>query len=54
MCKSEKEDNSAKYSQNYTKSYSGHLYTGHNLCFKYHDPSSSGSAAILLTRSILG
>ena len=29
---------------------SGHLHLGHNMCAKYHDPSSSSSPDILLTR----
>ena len=50
MRKSEIGDNSATYSQNFTKSYSGNLHLGHNLCVKYHDPSRSSSPDILLTR----
>ena len=50
MHKSEKGDNSAKYLQNFATSQAGHLHLGHNLCAEYHDPSSSGSPDILLTR----
>ena len=54
MSKSEKGDNSTKYSQNFTKSLSGHLHLGNNLCVKYHDSSSSSSPDTLLTRSFMG
>ena len=54
MRKSEKGDNSAKYSQNFKKSQSGPLHLAHNPCLKYHDPISSGSPDILLAMSIMG
>ena len=50
QCMLEKEDNSAKYLQNFVKIKSGHLNLGQNLCAKYHGPSSSGSPAVLSTR----
>ena len=50
MPKSGKGDNSSKYLQNFTKNDKGHLPHGHSLYAKYHDPSSSGYPAILLTR----
>ena len=34
---------------NFAKSSSGHLQLENNMCAKYHDPSSRGSPAILLT-----
>ena len=43
MSKVEKGHNSVMDSQNFTKSYLGHLHLRHNLSFKYHDPSSCGS-----------
>ena len=54
MLKSEKGDNSAKYLQNFTKSWSGHLHLAYRLYAKYHDPSSRDSQDILLTKSFMG
>ena len=50
MTKSEKVDNSAKYLQNSAKTWSGHLHLWHKQGSKSHDPSTSGSPVILLTR----
>ena len=47
---SEKGDNSAKYLQNFVNSSSSHLHLRHNLWARYHDPSSSGSPIITMTR----
>ena len=57
MPKSEEGNNSVKYSQNvtnFTKLLSGHRHLRHDLCVKYHDPSSSGSQDTLVTRSFVG
>ena len=48
--KSEKRNNSVKYSQSFMKSYPGYLHLGHNLYGKYHDLSSSCSLDILPIR----
>ena len=49
-CLSEKGNNSVKYSQNFTKSWLGHLHHVPNLYDWCHYPSSSGCPGILLTR----
>ena len=54
MHKSEKGDNTAKYSQKFTKKSSDHLHLRHNPRVKYHVPSSSGSLDTLLTRCFMG
>ena len=54
MPKSEKEDNSAKYLRNFTKTSSGHLHFGYKLYAKNPDHSSSSYPGILLTRSCMG
>ena len=51
--KLEKGHNSINYVWNLFKIYSGHLHLGHNLCAKYHDPSSSGYPDILFTMSLI-
>ena len=50
MHKSKKEDNPAKYLQNFAKSIPSHLHLGHNLCARYNDTCSNGSPVVLLTR----
>ena len=42
----------SKIDGNLPKVKSGHLHIRHNMCVKYHDPSSSGSPDILFTISI--
>ena len=36
-----------------TKLYSGHLHIGSKLLEKFHEPNSSGSLDILLTKSVM-
>ena len=50
MRNTEKGDNSVMDCENFTKSWSGHLHFRHNLWYKFHDPSWSGSWDILFTR----
>ena len=50
MPKSEKGNDSVKYSQNFMKSESGHLCHVPKLYAWYHDPSTSSSQDILLTK----
>ena len=50
MHKSKTRHKSVKYSQNFTKSYSGHLHHVPKQYVLYHYPSSVGSPDILLTR----